>query len=78
MQYKDLMYANSLEDSRERLLRLLHLVDFSKGVCFKAIMESDFAAVSQVIKLKNLKIDYAVKRSWYHLPKAKALSIQIT
>lgn len=68
---------NSIVDAHDRLLRLLLLVDFSNGLRFQSIGVKEHEAVLEVIKLKNLKIEYQMTGSRYYLPQSEALNIQI-
>lgn len=45
---------------------------------FKYVEEDTLAALLEIIKSKNVKIDYQYKMNWYCLPRSKALDFQIT
>lgn len=70
------IYINSSDKSR--FVRFLLLVDFSKGIHFKYLVDDRLAALLEILKLKNVKINDPLKMRWYCLPQSTALSLQIT
>lgn len=78
IQERDTIYLYGVENFHDRLVRLLLLVDFSKGVRFQGIGRNENAAVLEVIKLKNLQTDYRWTGFRNFLPQSEALNIQIT
>lgn len=74
---RDSVYLSCAKNDFDRMLRLLQVVDFSKGFEFESIMDNEYAAVQNAIQLKHLKSDYQISRRWYLLPRADALKLEI-
>lgn len=67
------VFAHTLAPTTERLARLLELIDLSKGYIFLHILEKDYPAILEALKLQNMKIEKDLTFLYYHLPQAKAL-----
>ncbi|XP_055298652.1 uncharacterized protein LOC129566591 isoform X3 [Sitodiplosis mosellana] len=69
-------YADTLSECTEELLRLLLLIDYSKGYYFTSLNDRT-ASVREAIKQKNLEINTDHTSLLYYLPKEKALEFVV-
>lgn len=70
-------YADTINESNDNLLRLLKLLDFTKGYKFlseRAVLQS---TIREVIAYKNAKITYDNNPMLYRLPKDEALKLDV-
>lgn len=66
-------YADALSENTDELLRLLLLIDYSKGYFFISITDHAASAVKEAIKQKNVELYVDESNLLYYLPKEKAL-----
>lgn len=70
-------YADTLSESTEELLRLLLLIDYSKGYFFISLNDRAASAVREATKQKNVEMNIDFTNLLYYLPKEKALEFDV-
>lgn len=70
-------YADTFHESTAELLRLLLLVDFSKGYLFTQVSDRVAVVIKQALKHKNLNIIFEDSFLKYFLPKENGLQFNI-
>lgn len=70
------MYIATLENSGERLTRLIQLLDFSKRYKFVCIMKKDHPAVLEALRQQHVETDTNVDYLLFHLPREDALQFE--
>lgn len=71
------IFVSSLNVSNGRLLKLLMLLDYLAGVQFMHIASKYYPTVLNVIKRKQLTLQFDDPNLLYHLPKEKAFKLEI-
>lgn len=70
-------YTDTLSEYTEELLRLLLLIDYSKGYFFTSLNDRAASAVREAIKRKNVEVYIDDTNLLYHLPKEEALKFDV-
>lgn len=70
-------YADTLSESTEELLRLLLLIDYSKGYFFTSLNDRAASAVREAIRRKNVELNSDDTNLLYYLPKETALEFDV-
>lgn len=68
---------DTLSDSTENMLRLLKLLDFSKGYKFLSIRSALQSTIIGAIAVKNVEIVYENNPVLHYLPKEEALKFDV-
>lgn len=68
-----MVYADTFNDSLDELIRLLLLLDFSKGLFFISLNDNAASAIKEVTKRKNVEIYMHDWTFEYFLAKEDAL-----
>lgn len=70
------VYFDCLSESNERLLILLDLLDYSNGFRFMHVRSKHYPVMSEIIKRKQLVLEYDCPNLLYYLPKERAIELQ--
>ncbi|XP_063695730.1 uncharacterized protein LOC134827107 [Culicoides brevitarsis] len=71
------LFIYTLEETNERLTKLLRLLDWKKGFIVSAFRKKFLPAVLEVIKEKKLEIEYDSENFVHFLPKEKATEFHL-
>lgn len=76
-QDRNIAYADTLSECTDELLRLLLLIDYSKGYFFTSLNDRAGSTVREAIKRKKIEIYTDDTNLLYYLPKEKALEFDV-
>lgn len=71
------MYADTLHESNNELLRLLLLLDYSTEYLFTSFNDRITSVIRQAFETKNVKLAIDFSNLHHFLPKEKALQFDI-
>lgn len=74
---RGLAYADTFADTTDELLRLLLLIDYSKGYFFISLGDRIVPVVREALKQKNVELTMDDWNLKYFLPKEKALQFNV-
>lgn len=69
------IYFDSLNESKERLLNLLQLLNYSKGVRIMHVRSTHYPIILEIIKRKQLQLEYDDANLLYYLTKEQAIRL---
>lgn len=71
------LYFDSLNESNDRLMNLLELLDYSKGVRIMHVRLKHYPVILEIIKRKQLQLEYDSENLLYYLSMEQAAALQI-
>lgn len=70
-------YADTFDESYDRLNRLLQLIDYSKGYTFVTVRPELQPTIRAVLQKLNVEIDLDDMAWLYYLPKEEAMKFDV-